>query len=166
MFRSSHFLFLVTFGDEVTKIQKYIVIFCLSCKARHARKNKQTEHIVKKIMQLKWPKYKKTKIPKWNEPNKRLVSVAYIFEFLIVSGELIQSIKVHSLLNNWYEKSTNKILSRLNIVDLNFDDEMLSSYISLMACIGQAMGVKTFWRSFQTLIHRRAAMAGKAPNLA
>ena len=74
--------------------------------------------------------------------------------YTCVSGELIQSIKVHSFLNNWYEKSTNKILSRLNIVDLNFDDEMLSIYISLMACIGQAMGVKTFWRSFQTLIHR------------
>ena len=27
MFRSSHFSFLVTFGDEVTKIQKYYVIF-------------------------------------------------------------------------------------------------------------------------------------------
>ena len=68
MLISFHFLFFVLV-KEVTKIQKYIVIFCLSCKARHARKNKQTEHIVKKIMQLKWPKYEKTKIPKWNEPN-------------------------------------------------------------------------------------------------
>ena len=31
-------------------------------------KNKETEHIVKKLTQLKWPKYKKqTKLPKWNE---------------------------------------------------------------------------------------------------
>ena len=35
----------------------------------YARKNKQREHIVKKITQLKWPKYEKTEIPKWNEPN-------------------------------------------------------------------------------------------------
>ena len=31
--------------------------------------NKQTEHIAKKITQLKWPKYEKTKLRKWNEPN-------------------------------------------------------------------------------------------------
>ena len=47
--------------NEFTKIRKYYIIFCLSCKARGARKNKQTE--------LKWPKYEKTKMPKWNEPN-------------------------------------------------------------------------------------------------
>ena len=35
-------------------------------------KNKQMEHIVKKITQLKWPKYKKTKLPKWNEPDIEL----------------------------------------------------------------------------------------------
>ena len=32
-------------------------------------KNKQTEHIVKKITKPKWPKYEKTKLQKWNEPN-------------------------------------------------------------------------------------------------
>ena len=64
MFISFHFSIFVVV-NEVTKIQKYYVIFCSSCKARRARKNKQTEHIVKKITQLKWPKFKK----KWNEPN-------------------------------------------------------------------------------------------------
>ena len=32
-------------------------------------KNKQTEHIVKKISQLKWPKYKKQKTKIWDERN-------------------------------------------------------------------------------------------------
>ena len=36
--------------------------------------NKRTEHIVKKIAQLKWPKYKKTKLPKWNERDINLAN--------------------------------------------------------------------------------------------
>ena len=59
-----HYIFRFSFWS--TKLRKYYVIFCLSCKARQARKNKQTKPIVKKITQLKWPKYEKTKIPKWN----------------------------------------------------------------------------------------------------
>ena len=46
------FWFLVTFRYKVTKIWKYYVIFWLFCKARQRRKNKPTEHIVKKIKQL------------------------------------------------------------------------------------------------------------------
>ena len=47
-----YFWLLVTFGDKVTKIQKYYVIFL--CKARCKKKT------VKKITQLKWPKNQKT----------------------------------------------------------------------------------------------------------
>ena len=52
---SFHFLFFVLV-NEVMKIPNYYPNFCLSCKAKQARKNEQTEHIVKKNMQLKWPK--------------------------------------------------------------------------------------------------------------
>ena len=57
MFRSSHFSFLVTFGDEVAKIQKYYVIFVYILKGKMAK----TEKNRKKITQLKWPKYQKPK---------------------------------------------------------------------------------------------------------
>ena len=61
--RSFHLLISFNFPffilvNEAMKMPKYYVIFCLPCKAGRARKNKQTEHIiVKKITQLKWPKY-------------------------------------------------------------------------------------------------------------
>ena len=40
--------FVLVLVKEVTKMPKYYVIFCLSCKAGRARKNKQTEHITRK----------------------------------------------------------------------------------------------------------------------
>ena len=49
------FLFLVTFGDEVTKIQKYYVIFVYILQAKIEKKTG------KKITQLKWQKYQKPK---------------------------------------------------------------------------------------------------------
>ena len=54
LFRSYHFLFLVTFGDEVTKI---ISNLCL----HFARQDRQDGENGKKITQLKWPKYQKPK---------------------------------------------------------------------------------------------------------
>ena len=57
MFRSSHFWFLVTFGDDVTKIQKYYVIFVYILLGKMGK----TEKNRKKIMQLKWPKTKNQK---------------------------------------------------------------------------------------------------------
>ena len=51
LIRSSHFSFwfLVTFGDEVTKIQKYYVIFAYILQGKMGK----TEKNRKKIMQLK-----------------------------------------------------------------------------------------------------------------
>ena len=57
---SFHFSFFVLV-DEVRKIPKYYVMFVYFCFAL------QTENIVKKIMQPKWRKYEKTKLPKWKE---------------------------------------------------------------------------------------------------
>ena len=55
MFHSSHFLLLilVTFADEVTKLQKYYVIFVYILQGKMGK----TEKTEKKIMQLKGPKY-------------------------------------------------------------------------------------------------------------
>ena len=49
------FWLLVTFGDEVTKIQKYYVIFVYILQGKMGK----TEKNGKKITQLKWPKYQK-----------------------------------------------------------------------------------------------------------
>ena len=73
MLSSLHFFVLV---DDVTKIWKYYIIMFVFffywvqiCKARWARQKFKTEHVIKKILQLKWLKYEKTKLGKWNEPN-------------------------------------------------------------------------------------------------
>ena len=55
MFRSSYFSFLVTFGNEVTKIQKYYLIFIHILQGKMGK----TEKNRKKISELKWPKYQK-----------------------------------------------------------------------------------------------------------
>ena len=62
------FLFLVTFCDEVTKIQKYYVIFVYILQDKMGK----TEKTGKKIMQLKWPKYQKLKdeIMGWTKHKK------------------------------------------------------------------------------------------------
>ena len=69
MFCSSHFSFLVTFGDEVTKIQKNYVIFVYILQGKMGK----IEQNVNKIAQLNQSKYRndnqKTKI--WDERNKR-----------------------------------------------------------------------------------------------
>ena len=49
--------FLVNFGDEVTKIWKYYVIFVYILQGKMGKMEKNG----KKIMQLKWPKYQKPK---------------------------------------------------------------------------------------------------------
>ena len=51
------FWFLVTFGDKVTKIRKYYVIFVYILQGKMGK----TENNGKKITQLKWPKYQKPK---------------------------------------------------------------------------------------------------------
>ena len=51
MFGSSHFSFLVTLGDEVTKIQKYYVIFVYILQGKMGKMETQ----------LKWPKFQKPK---------------------------------------------------------------------------------------------------------
>ena len=51
------FWFLVTFGNEVTKIRKYYVIFVYILQGKMGK----TEKNGKKITQLKWPKYQKPK---------------------------------------------------------------------------------------------------------
>ena len=49
LFRSSHFLCLVTFGDKVTKIQKHYVIFVyiLQGKMGKTEKNRKESHATK-----------------------------------------------------------------------------------------------------------------------
>ena len=49
------FWFLVSFGDKVTKIRKYYVIFDYILQGKMGKKDR------KKITQLKWPKYQKPK---------------------------------------------------------------------------------------------------------
>ena len=51
------FWFLVSFDDEVMKIQKYYVIFVYILQGKMGK----TEKTGKKITQLKWPKYQKPK---------------------------------------------------------------------------------------------------------
>ena len=53
LFRSSHFSFLVTLGDEVTKIQNYYVIFVYILLGKMGKTGKNRK--------LKWPKYQKPK---------------------------------------------------------------------------------------------------------
>ena len=48
---------MVTFGNEVMKLQKYYVIFVNILQGQMGK----TEKNGKKIMQLKWPKYQKQK---------------------------------------------------------------------------------------------------------
>ena len=66
MFGSSHFSFLVTLGDEVTKIQKYYVIFVyiLQGKMGKMEKNRKENHATKvtKIPETKRLKYGMNKI--------------------------------------------------------------------------------------------------------
>ena len=52
-----HFWFLVTLGEEVTKIRKYYIIFVYILQSKIGK----TEQKGKKITQLKWPKYQKPK---------------------------------------------------------------------------------------------------------
>ena len=57
MFRLSHFSFLVTFGNEVTKIQKNYVIFVYILQGKIGK----IEQNRKKITQLNQSKYPKPK---------------------------------------------------------------------------------------------------------
>ena len=50
VFRSSHFWFLVTFGQKVKKIQKYYVVFVYILQGKMGKTGKKTR---KKITQLK-----------------------------------------------------------------------------------------------------------------
>ena len=68
MFCSSHFWFLVTFGNEVTKIQKYYVIFVyiLQGKMGKTGKNEKENH-ANKVNKI--PKTKRQKYGMNNRPN-------------------------------------------------------------------------------------------------
>ena len=58
MFRSSHFWFLVTFGDEVMKIQKYYVLFVYILQGKTEKKQKENHATkVTKIPKTKRQKY-------------------------------------------------------------------------------------------------------------
>ena len=65
MFYSSHYLFLVTFGDEVTKIQKYFVIFVYILQGKMG-KTEKTERKSRNYSDQN-TKNQKTKI--WDERN-------------------------------------------------------------------------------------------------
>ena len=55
---------------ENTKIlRNHVWLLFLLSKARWAGQKFKTETNLKKSMQLKWPRYKKTKLRKWNKPN-------------------------------------------------------------------------------------------------
>ena len=71
MFLSSHFWFLVTFGNKYMRIQKYYVIFVYMLQDKMGKMEKNG----KKIMQPKWPKYQKTKI--WDERNKNAEQMGF-----------------------------------------------------------------------------------------
>ena len=73
MFRSSHFSFLVTFGNEVTKMRKSCVIFVYILQGQMGK----TEKTRKKITQLKWQKYQKPNDKIWDERKK--MNIAYDF---------------------------------------------------------------------------------------
>ena len=73
MFRSSHFWFLVTFGDEVTNIRKYYVIFVYILQGKMGK------------MEKKWKENhaaKVTKIPKTKRRKYRMneTNVHHIFQ--------------------------------------------------------------------------------------
>ena len=59
MFRSSHFSFLVTFGDEVTKIRKYYVIFVYILQGKMGKTRKRKENHATKLTKI--PKTKRRK---------------------------------------------------------------------------------------------------------
>ena len=63
MFRSSHFSFLVTFGDKVTKMQKYYIIFVYILQGKMGK----TEKTQKEDHATKVTKNQKKKI--WDEQN-------------------------------------------------------------------------------------------------
>ena len=73
-------LFLFVLADKVRKIKKYYVMFAyffIVCLAYLAL---QTENIVKKITQPKWQKYKKTKLPKWNETIRDVTKTPKVYQ--------------------------------------------------------------------------------------
>ena len=68
MFRSSHFWFLVTFGNKVTKVRKYYVIFVYILRGKMDKTEKtQKKNQATKVIKI--PKTQKTKI--WDERNNK-----------------------------------------------------------------------------------------------
>ena len=63
MFRSSHFLFLVTFGDEVMKIRKYYVIFVYILQGKMGKMEKKR----KENHATEMTKIPKTKTEIWDK---------------------------------------------------------------------------------------------------
>ena len=57
MFCSSHFSFLVTFGDEVSQVQKYYIIFVYTFARQDGKKWKET-HATKVTKNTKYQKKK------------------------------------------------------------------------------------------------------------
>ena len=60
---------MVTFGDKVTKIQKYYIIFVYILQGKMGK----TEKTGKEITQLKWPKYQKPKDESMGWPKQKSV---------------------------------------------------------------------------------------------
>ena len=69
MFRSSNFSFLVTFGEEGTKVRKYYVIFVYILQGK-------TEKIWKEDPATKVTKIPKTKTKIWDERNINSMKIA------------------------------------------------------------------------------------------
>ena len=81
------FWFLVTFGDRVTKIQKYYVIFVYILQGKMGKMEKNG----KKIMQLKWPKYQCKRRNKWGEQLKYHIG-KYILEMFGSNEQRFESL--------------------------------------------------------------------------
>ena len=80
MFRSSHFWFLVTFGDEVMKIRKYYVIFVYILKGKMGK----TEKKWKENHTTKVTKIAKTKRRKYGMNETFVIFSLFFFKSLVI----------------------------------------------------------------------------------
>ena len=83
MFRSSHFSFLVTFGDKVTKIRKYYLIFVYILQG----KMRKTEKIQKENHATKVTKIPKTKRQKYGM-NETIIRISQPLKRLLYQGSV------------------------------------------------------------------------------
>ena len=111
------FWFLVTFGHEVMKMQKYYVIFVYILLGKMGKTGKNG----KKIMQLNWPKYQK--------PNNKNMGwtkhKGFFFPFLFQNHSLRRS-------HVWSRWANSPISKFVRTSDASISQEFyLSKYISL-----------------------------------